>query len=134
MQRGDTLWDIADEQLGDPTRWTDIWDRNAGDDMGGGRTFDDPDLILPGWNLELGDEVPDPSAETPTVAPSEAPAPSSTQEVPDDVDAPHPTAPVVEATGPLPLVPEESTEPTPDTTATSGHDHDHHDHDRRADR
>ncbi len=26
---------------------------NAGDDMGGGRTFDDPDLILPGWELDL---------------------------------------------------------------------------------
>ncbi len=119
VRRGDTLWDIADEQLGDPTRWTDIWDRNAGDDMGGGRTFDDPDLILPGWNLELGDEVPDPSAEPPTAAPSETPAPSSTQEVPDDVEAPQPTAPEVEATGPLPLVPEESTEPTPDTNETA---------------
>ena len=53
VQRGDTLWDIADEQLGDPTAWPEIWEDNAGDDMGGGRTFDDPDLILPGWELDL---------------------------------------------------------------------------------
>jgi MYXO-CTERM domain-containing protein len=55
VERGDTLWDIADEQLGDPTAWPEIWERNAGDDMGGGRTFDDPDLILPGWELEIAD-------------------------------------------------------------------------------
>ena len=53
VQRGDTLWDIADEHLGDPTAWPEIWADNAGHDMGGGRTFDDPDLILPGWELDL---------------------------------------------------------------------------------
>ena len=37
VQRGDTLWDIADEQLGDPTAWPEIWEDNAGDDMGSGR-------------------------------------------------------------------------------------------------
>ena len=58
VERGDTLWDIADEQLGDPTAWPEIWEDNAGDDMGGGRTFDDPDLILPGWELDLpGDDA-----------------------------------------------------------------------------
>ena len=57
VERGDTLWDIADEQLGDPTAWPEIWERNAGDDMGGGRTFDDPNLILPGWELELADRA-----------------------------------------------------------------------------
>ena len=55
VERGDTLWDIADEQLGDPTAWPEIWERNAGDDMGDGRSFDDPNLILPGWELELAD-------------------------------------------------------------------------------
>ena len=144
VQRGDTLWDIADEQLGDPTQWTDIWDRNAGADMGGGRTFDDPDLILPGWDLELSDDpaaaieiTPDEvhdaeptieqqvvPAEEPTDssidAPSgEAPAPSSTQEVPADVDVPQPTAPVVEAAGPLPLTPGGSAPTTRDTTDTA---------------
>jgi nucleoid-associated protein YgaU/two-component SAPR family response regulator len=58
VERGDTLWDIADEQLGDPTAWPEIWDQNAGDDMGGGRTFDDPNVILPGWELDLADTEP----------------------------------------------------------------------------
>jgi hypothetical protein len=58
VERGDTLWDIADEQLGDPTAWPEIWDQNAGGDMGGGRTFDDPNVILPGWELDLTDTQP----------------------------------------------------------------------------
>ena len=90
VEVGDTLWDIADEQLGDPEAWPEIWERNAGDDMGGGRTFDDPGLILPGWELELADAVaeetpvtditdrPDWPAPTPTDTPIE-PAPSTVE-------------------------------------------------------
>ncbi len=70
VQRGDTLWDIADEQLGDPTAWPEIWDHNAGDEMGGGRRFDDPDLILPGWELDLAGADTSEVANTPAdVAP-----------------------------------------------------------------
>lgn len=58
VQPGDTLWDIADEQLGDPTAWPGIWERNAGAPMDDGRTFDDPDLILPGWDLRLTADAP----------------------------------------------------------------------------
>lgn len=49
----DTLWDIADIHLGDPLRWREIWRLNAGRVMQGGRTFDDPNLIQPGWVLTL---------------------------------------------------------------------------------
>jgi LysM repeat protein len=82
VQPGDTLWDIADEQLGDPTAWPEIWERHAGDDMGGGRVFDDPDLILPGWEFELADARPhaEPDADTeealaasPAVGPGDSP-------------------------------------------------------------
>ncbi len=78
VERGDTLWDIADEQLGNPTAWPEIWERNAGDDMGGGRTFDDPNLILPGWELELADaEVgPEATAEAAVVADPEVNEPA----------------------------------------------------------
>ncbi len=70
VERGDTLWDIADEQLGDPTAWPEIWEENAGDEMGDGRTFDDPDLILPGWELEVPGADPGEVANTPAdVAP-----------------------------------------------------------------
>ena len=68
VQPGDTLWHIADDQLGEPTDWPEIWERNRGRDMGDGRTFDDPNLILPGWDLEIGDVVddtPPPESTTP---------------------------------------------------------------------
>ena len=54
VEGGDSLWDIADQQLGDPTAWTDIWDRHEGQEMVDGRTFDDPNIIMPGWQLDLG--------------------------------------------------------------------------------
>ncbi len=84
VEDGDTLWDIADEQLGDPAAWPEIWERNAGDDMGGGRTFDDPDLILPGWELELDDVEP-------ATAPTPSPAPVSTTGPDDSEDEPSTT-------------------------------------------
>ncbi|CAN5444635.1 BTAD domain-containing putative transcriptional regulator [soil metagenome] len=50
---GDTLSGIATDHLGDPHRWPEVWDANAGREMSDGRTFDDPHLILPGWQLEV---------------------------------------------------------------------------------
>ena len=47
VRTGDTLWSIASQQLGDPERWTEIAALNLGRAMPGGRTFDDPSLILP---------------------------------------------------------------------------------------
>ncbi len=117
MQRGDTLWDIADEQLGDPTAWPEIWEDNAGDDMGGGRTFDDPDLILPGWELDLPGDDPADVADTPADAvPVDVPRRPTpplhpTIAAPPDVVAPPDVAAV--ETGPPPVT------ATPTTTAST---------------
>ncbi|HET6793656.1 MAG TPA: LysM peptidoglycan-binding domain-containing protein [Acidimicrobiales bacterium] len=51
--RGDNLWNIARDHLGDPLRWRDIWAANHDRDMGAGGVFDNPSLIEPGWVLEL---------------------------------------------------------------------------------
>ena len=131
VERGDTLWDIADEQLGDPTAWPEIWERNAGDDMGGGRAFDDPNLILPGWELELADVEPaDAPAETTVEVVTPAPTdvsvtdsatpttdtaaigtapPTSLDDAPDDALA----------EGPLPLIPDTPASAPPPSTATT---------------
>ncbi len=61
---GDTLWDIAEEELDDPYRWTDIADANRGIPQPDGRHLDDPDLIRPGWTLNLPDD-PAPGTEEP---------------------------------------------------------------------
>ena len=97
---GDTLSGIAADHLGDQDDWTLIWDENRGDDMGGGRTFDDPNLILPGWELDV--------ATTASADPAPAPEPA-----PELV----PPAPPVEDAQPLPAA---STAPLPDMTASDG--------------
>ncbi len=53
MQHGDTLWRIADEQLGDGADWTAIAALNLGRTMAGGTRFVDPDQIRAGWRLHL---------------------------------------------------------------------------------
>lgn len=58
VEPGDTLWDIADEKLGDPTRYDEIFE--ASDDVvqPDGRTLTDPDLIHPGWELQIPSATP----------------------------------------------------------------------------
>src|SRR6185436_18560833 len=56
--RGDTLWDLAAKNLGDPYLWPQIWERN--------RYILDAHWIYPGDPLLLGLEVAQP--ETPTAA------------------------------------------------------------------
>jgi nucleoid-associated protein YgaU len=50
---GDTLWEIAQARLGDPDRYPEIVDLNAGRPQPDGTTLTDPDVIHPGWRLEL---------------------------------------------------------------------------------
>ena len=50
---GDNLWKIAAAHLGTGTRWQQIFSLNAGRVQGDGRKLTDPNLILPGWVLEL---------------------------------------------------------------------------------
>jgi len=94
---GDTLSDIAEEQLGDADAWPEIYEENAGRDMGGGRTFDDPNLILPGWQIDVPVDddavesaesaVPDIAIETPTSPPASAePAVASDDALPSIPD------------------------------------------------
>lgn len=53
VQRGDTLWGIAERHLGAGPRYTEIRDLNAGRPQPDGRTLVDADWILPGWQLLL---------------------------------------------------------------------------------
>ena len=53
VQRGDTLWGIADDLLGDGADWTALASLNLGRDLGGGARFVDPDQLREGWHLRL---------------------------------------------------------------------------------
>jgi nucleoid-associated protein YgaU len=91
--RGDTLWEIADDDLGDPDRYPEIFEANRDVVQPDGRQLTDPDLILPGWDLRLPDGAPDPHLPPETSAtspedPDSAPVPTTEVPTPD----PTPTA------------------------------------------
>lgn len=53
VEEGETLWSIADEEFGDPQRWPEVFEANEGRTFDDGRRLTDPDLIHPGWALEI---------------------------------------------------------------------------------
>ena len=70
VQRGDTLWGIAERQLDDPLRWSEIYRLNEGRPQPDGRALTDPHWIDPGWILVMP-EGPTPAqrSSTPTKLP-----------------------------------------------------------------
>lgn len=95
VQPGDTLWSIADRELGDPARLDDIVDFNRGRPQPDGGTLTDPDLIRVGWELHLpvnaGEETtPSPEPQpTPRAEPAGAdPEPHGSEPADPAVSAP----------------------------------------------
>lgn len=112
VQRHDSLWAIAESQLGDPLRWRELWLLNCNRDFGG-VTFDDPNVIYSGWNLNL----PESAIPAPPPAASESPTPPPTETAPVEPPPPDPPvpeqsttttavapAPTAASTAPAPLV------------------------------
>lgn len=85
VQRRDSLWLLAERHLGDGMRWREIYALNEGVPQHGGRTLRDPDLILPGWVLQMPADavgLEPVSPEAPGPAPVPVPAPPVP--IPDD--------------------------------------------------
>jgi len=80
----DNLWDIAENHLGDPMRWHDIWSLNQQQLMNDGDVFEHPELIRPGWVLTM------PADATGLPATSTAPAASTPE--PSNVPAQRPAS------------------------------------------
>ena len=92
VQRRDSLWRIAECQLGDPMRWREIWDLNRGREFDG-MAFTDANLIRPGWVLDLPQAfvlVAPETRDSPEPADAEPP---TTLESPTSIEAPVTTAP-----------------------------------------
>ncbi len=58
VERGDSLWSLAETHLGNGESWHEIATLNLGRTMVDGTTFDDSQQIRPGWHLKL--QVPAP--------------------------------------------------------------------------
>lgn len=99
VQRNDTLWGIAQRQLGDPLRWRDIYNLNHGRPQPDGATLTDPHWITQGWTLLLPapqgtDTSPPPTARPSPPSPTSnlmpgAPAPTSTTPASTPTPTPH---------------------------------------------
>lgn len=106
VHRGDSLWAIAERELGDGARWGELYEINHDVPQADGRALVDPSVIEVGWQLRLpGVAVPSVAAATdsPDVGapapapPGEAPAPTAptvTSSEPAQVSAPEPAPPV----------------------------------------
>jgi LysM domain-containing protein len=96
IQRGDTLWDLANKWLGDPHLWPQVWDQN--------RYILDSHWIYPGDPLAVPGK--------PNVVPPEGPAPTAAAQPPageqgeqtaavgetaPEAPEPHPSAPATPA-------------------------------------
>lgn len=83
VKKGDTLWDLAHQYLGDAFKWPEIYRRNAA-------TVKDPNLIYPDQVLVItGDVVATPGTPADTAGAAMAPAaPGVTPAVPVAPDAP----------------------------------------------
>ena len=114
VQPRDTLWDIAEQHLDNPLRWREIWHLNADRTMSDGKTFTDPNLIRPGWQLTMPGSTARPADHVRPAHP--VPLPTRDQpRVPETLtDAPTPT----QASLPAPSHGAESQSERPQTTAS----------------
>lgn len=53
VRAGDSLWSIAETHIGDPYRWTEIWEMNRNREVAEGHRLSRPGFIQPGWKLRL---------------------------------------------------------------------------------
>lgn len=53
VKPSDTLWEIADEKLDDPTRYMELFDASAHTVQPGGQQLVDPDHIEAGWTITI---------------------------------------------------------------------------------
>jgi len=92
VRPGDSLWAIAERELGSGFRWKEIFKENRGRAFPNGRCLENPRLIHPGWTLRLPANGIRPEAEqnhgkppkeasSPTLGPA-SPTPDASAEAP----------------------------------------------------
>jgi hypothetical protein len=124
----DSLWKLAEDHLGDGLRWRELWDMNAGREFPDGVGFTDPDLIRPGWVLNLPADAGAPGSSPephPAVAPEPAARdqrhPSPPSSLQPEGDASHPSSAIRAVPGPA-TTPVQVPERPSSTVAPAGED------------
>lgn len=124
VQPGDTLWQIAEDTLGDGQRYPQIAAASTGIQDDGGQ-LTDPDLIRPGWELTIpGDPsstaaslVPGPpTTSPPALVPEPSTPPVKAHHGPASTDAP---AAELAPADVAPVVPPVTSAPSPVPTASA---------------
>ena len=103
VEHGDTLWSLAAHHFDDPERWVDIYESNQD-------IIQDPNMILPGWQLQIPDGDAEPTIVEDSLQPLPKPTDPTTPPLPEPTDRnalatpplPEPTDHNVLATPPLP--------------------------------
>lgn len=114
--RGDTLWDIAEEETGDPYNHKALFEATKGIRQPGGEYLTNPDLIKPGWTIIIPHELL-PENQHPHEAETEAQQPPPTEPV-----DPQPTEPTEPPTAENAPPTEAGTAPTDESDHLDGRD------------
>ncbi|MFI0742345.1 LysM peptidoglycan-binding domain-containing protein [Streptomyces sp. NPDC021100] len=116
VHEGDSLWSIADQHGGDPTQWPAIYEANKGKAQPDGSHLTDPDLILPGLELNLP-HTTTPPADTTGTAPGQGTNSTPPSHPPTANDKPAAPAPTPT---PAPSHSSGQTAPAPGTGTANG--------------
>jgi DNA-binding SARP family transcriptional activator len=114
VRSGDSLWTIAQNELGDGGDWTSIAALNLGRTMSDGRRFVDPSLIYTGWDLIM----PVPASTRAAVTAADTVVPASTPPVVPVAARPTPASTSPVSTPPMPTAPV-PTAPAPASAVTA---------------
>jgi DNA-binding SARP family transcriptional activator len=114
VRPGETLWDIARTELGDPRRWRELFEMNRGTPQPDGRRLEDSELLRPGWRIELPGVLAGPSPQ-PARTSNAAAVPEATELARSDATAGSPVAGGPTAPAAAPTAPASPTAPAAGT-------------------
>lgn len=108
---GDTLWQIADEELGEGSKYNELLDASRSTTQPGGQHLSDPDLIQPGWEITVPAQA-NAASDTDSTTPPSATKPNS------DTTTSHKAAPAPPKSTPSPAATPPASTPSPSATST----------------
>ena len=92
IRSGDTLWSIAEDEYGEGERYTEIFEASTSIAQPGGERLTDPDLILPGWTVDIPSATSAPAASTQPASSTEEQTQDSSATATGSEEAPAPVA------------------------------------------